>query len=547
MKPLFLFTFTCFVLSISCFAQKTTDDIDIQKIESLLDELGTNTGPGYAISIVKDGAPVYTKQKGYANLDHMVPITDSTKFLVGSISKQFTAFSILLLEDEGKLSINDDITKHLPELKALKHTISIKQLMNHTSGFRNTPDLYGLRGKTEKDFTSQEEMISILLRQKGINFVPGSCYQYGNSGYVLLAEIVKRVSGIPYVTFTQTRIFEPLEMKNSLFVDDPELVVKNKALSYYTYENEHYKLPMNNTFVGSTGLYTTTEDLCKWAMNFQTMTVGNASIFTKMKTRSTLNNGETFRYALGLELKAYKGLPVVFHGGGDAGYKAYLLAIPDHKLAIAITGSFDSFNPLSTVYGLVDLLLSEHIIEPAPVEVPHYTHKDLKQFEGDYQIFPGLIASMIAEEDSLFLQFYGANNKLRLPEIAANVFQYPNKPHSNFHFMKDSLHWNFSDMYYPGKKVEISPVTIDDLSEFTGIYKSEEVGTYYEFIIQDKKLVATHSYNPEITLMPIEQDTFTSFVSFFGRVAFTRDKKGKINGCHVSGQSSIDVQFRKIN
>lgn len=546
---LFILSLLIFITnSNTSWAQSQLKENYNEKVEELLNEYPINSGPGIAISVVQDGEIIYKKNKGYANLEHLVAITDSTKFVVGSIAKQFTAFSILLLEDEGKLSIGDNIIKYLPELDELGHNVTIKQLINHTSGFRNTTDLNSLKGITDQDLTSQEEMVRLLLRQKGLNFIPGSRFQYCNAAYVLLAEIVKRVSGMSFAEFTQERIFEPLKMENSLFVDDPNLLVKNKAFSYYKQDNSYCYIPLNRSIVGSTGLYTTVGDLCLWANNFDNRTVGSQNILQKMKEKSSLNNEEIIPYALGQELKMYKGLNVIFHGGGDAGFRSYLLRVPQHKLSIAISGNFESFNPLNLAYGLIDAFLPNEIKEPIKKKVPIYANKDLKKFEGDYQVFPGLYITILAEKDSLYFSPYGSDDKLILPVLGENEFTFPTEAHSKFRFYHGGLDWHFSDFYYPGKKVTINPPKYDSLTlnSYQGIYKSPEIKSSYEFIIKDDKLIATHNMNEDVILEPIENDIFISNWAYFSRVEFIRNSEGEIEGCKVSAQTSYDILFSKI-
>ena len=545
MKTLFFVIFTG--ISFSFFAQNLSQNIHAQNAEALLNEYAIKNTPGIAISVSINGNVIYKKNKGYANLEHMIPITDSTKFVVGSISKQFTAFSILLLEDEGKLSIDDDITKYLPELKPLPYKVTIKHFLNHTSGFRDNTDLNSLKGRTDFDLTNQAQMVHLLLRQKELNFIPGTRFQYCNSGYVLLAEIVERVSDMTFSEFTYQRIFNPLNMKNSLFLDDPSLVVKNKALSYVEQGKSFHCIPLNRSIVGSTGLYTTVNDLSIWANNFDQITIGNKSIFEKMQTKSHLNTGVIIPYALGQELKIYKGLDVIFHGGGDAGYRSYLLRVPQHNLNVVISGNFESFNPLNISYGLVDIFLPDNINEPIKKEQPMYTHNDLKRFQGNYQVFPGLYITIVAEKDTLYFKNYGSDNKLKLPVLGENEFEFPARPHSKFKFMNDSLNWHFSDFYYPAKKVILNPPNYADidLKELKGTYRSDEVETIYEFVIQDDKLIATHNFNRDTELAPIDQDCFITNSSYIGRVEFTRNNQGEINGCKISGQNSYDVLFVK--
>jgi CubicO group peptidase (beta-lactamase class C family) len=543
MKTVFLILFSIISLPFISFSQQ----IDEQKIQVLLDEYLIENDPGLSISVVQNQKQIFSHYGGFANLEHMIPITDSTKFVVGSISKQFTAFSILLLENQGKLSIDDDVTKYLPELTGLDHAITVKHFMNHTSGFRGNYDLIRLKGMTDEDVMSQEEMVDLLLRQKGLNFKPGTRFQYCNAGYVLLAEIVERVSEMSFTAFTEKFIFDPLEMKNSQFLDYTDEVVINKANSYEKMGSGYRNIPYNRSVKGSTGLHSTVTDLGLWVNNFNSMKVGNKAVFKKMRTKSTLNNGDTIPYALGQELKSYKGLDVVFHGGGDAGFRSYLLRVPQHDFSIAISGNFEAFNPLNLVYGLLDICLVKEIQQPTILDLPVYTNKDLARFEGNYQIFPGLYITIMAEKEQLYFKSFGSDDKLALPLLAENEFAFPARSHSKFKFYGDSLTWHFSDFYYPGKKVKLHAYENSEPEEFVGMYYSHELETAYQFSLKEDELIATHGLNEDIALIAIAEDTFITDSGYFGRITFTRNSKGELIGCNVSAQSSYDIHFQKLD
>ncbi|WP_281990744.1 serine hydrolase domain-containing protein [Aquimarina aggregata] len=548
MKNLILLAFTTVILNASLFARQHLSENTIQKVDSLLSEYPISNGPGISVAVIKDGKAIFKRHKGYANLEHRILITDSTKFVIGSIAKQFTAFAILLLENEGLLSIDNSITNYLPELNHLPHKVTIKQLMNHTSGFRDNTNLNNLKGRTDEDLIGQEEVVALLLRQKSLNFTPGSRFQYCNSGYILLAEIVKRVSGISFSQFTQEKIFKPLKMHQSVFLDDPTLMVTNKADSYIKQKDGFHYIPLNRSVVGSTGLYTTIHDLGLWANNFENQTIGNKTIFQKMKTKSSLNTGEIIPYALGQELKNHKGLDVIFHGGGDAGFRSYLLRVPSHKLTVAISGNFESFNPLNISYGLVDIFLSKNIQKKKKKEIPVYKTKDLKKFEGDYKIFNGFYITIEAKSDTLYFKNYGSEEKLKLPTIGENEFLFPYIHHSKFRFTKDGLVWHLSDFYYPGKKVFLNPPKYEEIniSEYTGVYRSAEVETSYTLITEDNQIKMTHNYNPDLLLEPISKDVFRTNQAYMGEIEFTRNEAGKINGCKVSAQKAYNIFLNKI-
>lgn len=547
MRLFFLSAFMFVAISFSALGQRVLSTDQKQKLTTLLGEYPISNTPGIAVAVMQHGEIIYKKNQGYANLEHMIPITDSTKFLVASISKQFTAFAILLLEEEGKLSIGDKVSTYLPELGELGDQITIKHFLNHTSGFRNTFDIMSFKGKKFGDLADQEEMVNILLKQKSLNFSPGERFQYCNASFILTAEIIARVSGMSFPKFAQERIFKPLKMQNSLFVDDIGIVVKNKALSYEKWNNNYYYLPFHRSVVGSTGLYTTLEDLGRWANNFDRLTVGSKLIIQKMKTKSHLSSGKQIPYALGQEIKEYKGLEVIFHGGGEVGFRSYLVRVPEHNLSVMVSGNFKAFNPINIAYGLIDVFLADYIKETVKI-IPTYTTKELKKYEGNYHIFPGYDISIIAENDTLYFQEYGQESKAPLPVTGENEFIFPYSPQCKFRFFEDSLTWHFSDFYYPGTKIIVPPApnaTTLSLTDYTGVYYSHELETSYEVTVQDNKLVIKHAWNLPISLKAMTKDTFGSPSGHIRLMKFIRNKKGIIESCKISSQDVYDVVFEK--
>jgi len=536
-----------FILINVNIAAAQSDSIGKQ-IDSLIQTYHQDNGPGIAVSVVSNGKIIYQRQEGLANLEYGTPISDSTVFHIASVSKQFTAFLALLLEEEGKLSLDDDISRYLPELKDLPYKVSIRQLANHTHGFANTYELGQLIGISSGDVMSQQQMIKILLRQKQLNFKPGAQYEYNNSGFALLAEIIQRVSGKPFGEFARERIFKPLGMNHSLFLDDNATVVKNKAYSYKKVKNSYNKVPFNYTVIGASGLNTTPSDLCLWAMNFDNPRVGDQKIFDKMTSPSRLNNGQQIPYGLGQETKRYKGLDVVFHGGGDAGYRAYLLRVPALHFSIIVMGNLESFNPLTLSYGVLDLYLKEFESLPDARQQPRYTTGDLKQWEGNYEIFPGRFFTLVAKNDTLFYQPFGSNDAYPLPVAGDSTFAFPFAPHSKLVFGADGLRWYFSDFAYRCEKISyrLPYKPTFKLDQMKGVYWNDALKTSYKLNISDGKLVATHALNNDIILQPLARDEFYSDKSFFGRIKFIRDKQQRVTGFKLSGQNLKAISFIKI-
>jgi CubicO group peptidase (beta-lactamase class C family) len=347
-KPHLLIAF--FVLSHSMYAQ--TNGIAEKQIDSLFAKYNQLTS-GVAVAVVKDGKVVLSKGYGMANLEYDIPVTPRTVFYVASVSKQFTAFSIYLLEKRGKLSFEDDIRKYIPELPDYSKTIRIKHLLAHTSGIKDQLALLTLAGWRMDDVMTTEQILKILSRQKELNFETGSQYSYSNSGYTLLAEIVARITGKSFAQFTKEEIFQPLGMNNTLFYDDHEQIVKNTAYSYELKNGQYKKMNLNYSNVGPAGVFTTVEDLCNWTKNFEQPKVGDKEIIDRFNQSSTFDNGQRVLFSIvdgdssfhskGQFTRNYRGVGVYNHSGHLAGFRSFLMRMPDKHLSI-ITLSNDEHN-----------------------------------------------------------------------------------------------------------------------------------------------------------------------------------------------------------
>lgn len=355
--------------------------------------------PGATVAVEKDGKMILSKGYGYADLESDRKNTPTTIFHIASVSKQFTSFAIAMLVDQGKLSLDDDIRKYLPELHDFGTVITINHLAHHTSGLRDQWSLLMMAGWRLDDVITKEQILRVISKQRELNFKPGDEYVYCNTGFTLMAEIVKRVTGESFADWTRKNIFDPLEMKNTLFYDDHEKVVKNRAYSYYRAGgiNDHEpfkKSVLSYANAGATSLFTTVEDLTKWADNFETMKVGNANVMKMMSQRFVLNKGDTIRYALGQVYQKYKGLPSWSHGGGDAGYRTYLLRFPEQHLSISVFSNLGQFDPGSLSYLLADAVLADKLTPdkpsnvppppPGPAKVPFDPKTKLTDFEGTF-------------------------------------------------------------------------------------------------------------------------------------------------------------------
>lgn len=351
-----------------------------KRIDQLVSAMIGEDGPGASIAVARDGKIVYSSGHGHANLEYDIHNAPQTVFHIASVSKQFTAFAIAMLADQGKLSINDDIRKYLPELHDFGTPITIRQLIHHTSGLRDQWNLLVMAGWRMDDVITRNQILRLISRQRELNFKPGERHEYCNTGYTLMAEIVSRVSGQSFPDWCKENIFTPLDMKSTLFYDDHERLVANRAYSYQQGNTDFRKSVLNYANAGATSLFTTVEDLSKWAMNFETTKVGNANILKMMEERAILNNGDTLDYAFGQVIGRYKGLKTVSHGGADAGYRSFLLRFPEQRFSVSVFSNLASFNTYLMSHAIADIYLADQLKEePRSEETPPPSAEEKKE------------------------------------------------------------------------------------------------------------------------------------------------------------------------
>jgi CubicO group peptidase (beta-lactamase class C family) len=386
-------------------------------IDRVFADVAKPGSPGCALAVARDGRIVYEKGYGSANLDWDIPISPATVFNIGSTSKQFVAAAILLLAEDGKLSLDDPMRRWLPEMHDFGAPITVRQLLHHTSGVRDLLELMNVvAGLNPDNRYTNADFMRILAAQRELNFPPGSQFLYSNSGYFLLGHVVERVSGKTLRQFTEERIFRPLGMDDSHFHDDYRMVVKNRALAY-TRQNDRWIQDFTFNFdrVGPGGLNTTARDLVKWNDALFNGRIGGTGFLEKMLTRGVLMNGDTLGYALGLEHVRHRGLDLVAHGGSSLGFRADLMRIPSERLDVVTLCNTPT--PIASVLGrqVADLFLADRLgpavaqRTPAPA-APAPTHATpdaaaLAAYSGRYRSSElDLVFTLRASRNGLILQ-----------------------------------------------------------------------------------------------------------------------------------------------
>ena len=317
------------------------------KVDRIFAEWDKPDSPGCAVGVVQNGRFIYQRGYGMANLDYDIPNAGEMVYYVGSVSKQFTAAAIALLVLDGKISLDDDIRKYFPEMPDYGTPITVRHLVHHTSGIRDVYGIMGIAGLRMEDVFADSEAVALIAQQKALNFKPGAQHLYTNSGYFLMAQLVKRVSGKSLREFADERMFRPLGMTHTHFHDDPGHVMKKRAMSYDRDGKGAYRIAYLQNFdkIGAGGLYTNMDDMRKWDENYYTHKVGGDAFQKLVHTRGVLSSGDTIPYAFGNFVASYRGLRTVEHAGGLMGYRAHIYRFPDQHFSVLETcnlGSIDT-------------------------------------------------------------------------------------------------------------------------------------------------------------------------------------------------------------
>ena len=382
-----------------------------EKIDGLFAPFDRADRPGYAVCVCSRGETIYRRGFGMADLEHNAPISSATIFHVASVSKQFTALCILLLAQENRLSLSDDIHRWLPELPAYPDPITLWQMLHHVSGLREQWDLFTLSGHTMEDRAERAHILRLIEAQQGVNSRPGAEYCYCNSAFTLLAEVIRAASGQTLRQFADERIFRPLGMTQSYFRDDHGEIVPGRAVSYRPGRSGGYAaMALNFDLAGSTSLNTTADDLMKWLAQMDRPRAEFAAPMARMTECYTLRDGTQTDYGCGLRCRRWRGLRVREHSGANSGFRSAVLYCPDLSLEAAVLSNWRDSYPIEQAYRILERLAGD-MIEPQPAPPVPLATSPAKE-EGLYRCGVQLIAVQ-REEDNLCLAQEGACRRYR--------------------------------------------------------------------------------------------------------------------------------------
>lgn len=531
-----------------------------QAIDSIFSKWSEPNSPGGAIGIIKDGTLIYSKGYGLANMEYNIPNSPTSVFRIASTSKQFTAACIVLLAEQGKLTLDTTLDTYFPTFPEYASKITVRHLLNHTSGIRDYLQLAYLKGYGNDDFYSDTDLMKWLVHQTDLNFAPGEEHLYSNSGFWLLGQIVKEVAGMNMADYAKTNLFAPLGMNNTHFHNNHSQIVKNRASGYTPKGEDGFEISMTTLeMIGDGGIFTTIEDIKKWDDAFYDTSVLSTNFWKMMTTKGVLNNGEVIEYASGLGIKEYKGLKKISHGGAFVGFRAELVRFPEQRLSIAIFANRGDVNPSAMANQVADIMLKDKFIvsstekegdsknEVSKPETPTVEFK-LAQLIGDYELEPGVTLSFTVKNDSLNVLQNWNKSSYNIIKASGNTYQIPESEDLKFTFseLKSDLTQTLNilqggrDTKAARKKaVDTSKVRLED---FVGSYYSKELDVTYSFELLEGKLVvsfANKTKKMECTINEIDE-----FSTQLGLLRFQRTSE-VISGFELDSGRVKNLKFEK--
>jgi CubicO group peptidase (beta-lactamase class C family) len=515
--------------------------------------------PGVSVAVSRNGVVLYERAFGTANLELSVPLKPESVFQVASVAKQFTAMSILLLQQRGRLSIDDEVRKYLTEFPDYGAPLTVRHLLNHTSGIRDVYLLHQALAAPRDDIGDWNDvLVRRLAAQRGLNFTPGSDFQYNNGGYVLLATIVKRVSGRSLQDFAHENIFEPLGMTRTRFDDDPRRLVANRVTGYardgeaWRRAREEITRPGS---VGNSGLLSTPGDLLRWEHNFAQGTVGGQELRAAMEMPAVLTSGATLPYGLGLWVTDDRGRTTIHHGGGAPGFSAQTIRYPDHGLAIVVlanSGGFDTSGlaaRISEVYIGAAQRASSTPAGPGARTVS-LTLEQLAAKTGLYRAIEGprFVRLFLRDGRLMWSRGTGTRGGLEMVPLAEGRFVIPGTAPLMFDFLPEQANALAFRASSPGQRAatfeRVAPFTPSSAErrQYAGEYESSDLDVIYTIVEEGGTLhVRIPGRDESLMLEPAGRDVFQT-----GRgdaFTFRRDQRGDLAGFVFSSTGAWSLSF----
>jgi len=530
-------------------------------VDQLMARYDGPESPGAAVQVWRDGRVLFSKAYGMANLAYNLPFRVDTRTNIGSTSKQFTAFAVMLQAERGLLRLDDDIRKHIPELPAFDDTIRVRHLITHTSGLREFLNLLRMSGRRldHGDWIGRGELIDIVQRQPALQNKPGAEFNYNNTAFGLAAVIVERTSGKDFDVFMRENVFGPLGMTRTMVRPTIRHIVPDASEGYTPSKGGWRQVGDLGGAVGAGAIYSTIGDLQTWAQNYASPRVGTREIVAQMMTRNILTNGDTSDYGFGLFIDEQRGLRRVHHGGADVAHRSQLVLYPEINAGITVQSNHAQFNS-NVAYQLGAAFFGD-AMEPearpiagaasAAFDPAAYDAEDFDRFVGRYALDPqpDFIVTFTRAGDTLFTQATGqprlrivptSDSSFKLIAVEASVVFHRN---AQGQVSGLTLTQNGQQAHATRLADESWKPAPADLAAFAGRYFSAEIESYFTIVVEGSRLVARQIRLDDANLTPGEKDSFSGGGFSF---SFERDRNGRVIGFYLSNGRTRDVRFERI-
>lgn len=553
--------FSAWLFSSVVIAQSVSPAMLATKVDSLLSLSITDKDPGGVVGVISNHQVIFKKAYGLMNLEYNLPNTETTAFNLASVSKQFTAYAILLLEQEGKLNLDDEAHKYLAWLPDYGHPITLRQLIHHTSGIPSSDNLRLFAGiSLEQPWTTEDE-IELMKRYAQLNFIPNEEHLYSNAGYFLLGQVVEKVSGQTFDSFMKAQIFDPLGMKNSSIFDEPGKIIVNKASAYRKTDHGYQHMnPEADSFFGETNLYTSLDDMLLWCANLLDPKVGNKEITSRIfNPIDRTSKGDTIKYTYGFSISKYKGIRMAEHGGAAMGVRSHVMLFPDQNFAVFVLSNTENINTGELMTKIADWSLAKYLTadKPAIHTAIGIDKSLLMQYEGTFEMPNGMQMAFKNENDTLRILLPDAPQFKLYPESENKFFMKEVDAQCTFVKGADQkiseMIWHQNNQDFKGRKVvRQKSVDMKQPTDFAGIYYNGKLDVSYPVGYENNKLVmklpATFKkyvgIDTSLALSPMDGDRFLT--SSLGVVEFMRDKDGRVCGFKFCDAGRIrNVEFSK--
>lgn len=528
------------------------------KIDAVFADFSKAGSPGCALGVYERGKLIYAQGYGLASIEHGVAIDPQrTVFDLGSTSKQFTAASVLLLAQDGKLSLDDSVRKHLPQLPAYFEPVTLQHLLNHTAGVRDYIALLMLAGITVEDHTTDDDALAAIMRQAKLDFVPGSEHNYSNSGYFLLSQVVKQAAGKSLREFAQERIFTPLAMTHTQILDDHTRVIAHRAASYEGGPEGSFVLSTSGwEQTGDGAVQSTVADLAKWDANFYATKVGNAALIEQLQQVGVLNDGEKLSYARGLLVDSYRGLPRIWHGGSWMGFRSDLMRFPSTGIGATALCNTGTANPTALLTAVADIVLADQL-QALPTPPKPEIAKQAKparfkasDYVGTYFSAQQSLLRRIEARDGKLWYVRRQGNESELAFEGEHRFRMLGVPGSAvLTFVTKKPGKRHLTLVTDGETIEMPEVAAfapdaKALAAYAGEFESTELDTRWRLQVEGDELKMRGRRGPWLPLAPAFPDAFTGPG---GLLRYERDAAGTIVGFAVDVGRARGIGFCKLD